>query len=164
MTVKELAAYLKLSEMMIYKLAQNGEIPASKIGSAWRFSQGEIDKWLIGQRERSSWLTGQAKTVVENFVKDLKNEFGDNLGSVIIFGSYARGEAEEGSDLDIFIALKEIDDYWKTKDQIEDIAYSNTFEKNIRIVMAPVLMTEAEYLTENTPLLLNIRKEGRRAA
>ncbi|OGQ23230.1 MAG: hypothetical protein A3I05_04110 [Deltaproteobacteria bacterium RIFCSPLOWO2_02_FULL_44_10] len=52
MTVKEIAKYLKLSEAMIYKLAQKGEIPAAKIGDAWRFSQTQIDDWLLQKSKK----------------------------------------------------------------------------------------------------------------
>lgn len=50
MTVKDVAEYLQLSMDMVYKMAQQGKIPASKIGSQWRFKREEIDKWVMSQR------------------------------------------------------------------------------------------------------------------
>ena len=46
MTLQEVAEYLQLSKDMIYRLAQNGRIPASKVGSRWRFRQERIDRWM----------------------------------------------------------------------------------------------------------------------
>ena len=46
MTVKQVADYLKLSPDLIYKLAQQGEIPASKVRSRWRFKMAKIDEWM----------------------------------------------------------------------------------------------------------------------
>ena len=46
LTVKEVAQYLKLSPDLIYKLAQQGKIPASKVGAAWRFKKEKIDQWM----------------------------------------------------------------------------------------------------------------------
>ena len=46
LTLDELAAYLKLSQSKLYRMAQEGEIPASKIGSQWRFDRQEIDEWM----------------------------------------------------------------------------------------------------------------------
>jgi excisionase family DNA binding protein len=46
LTVKEVAQYLKLSTDLIYKLAQQGKIPASKVGAAWRFKREKIDQWM----------------------------------------------------------------------------------------------------------------------
>ena len=51
MTIAEVAAYLRLSEATIYKLAQGRRIPATKIGRAWRFPKQLIDEWV---RQRAS--------------------------------------------------------------------------------------------------------------
>ena len=50
LTLDELAEYLKLSRTKLYRMAQNGEIPASKIGSQWRFDREEIDAWMKSQK------------------------------------------------------------------------------------------------------------------
>jgi len=52
MTVKDVAEYLQLSMDMIYKMAQQGKIPASKIGTQWRFKREEIDEWVLSQRPK----------------------------------------------------------------------------------------------------------------
>ena len=49
MTTKEAARYLKLHYVTLYKLAQQGRIPASKIGGSWRFSKNLLDDWLARQ-------------------------------------------------------------------------------------------------------------------
>lgn len=46
MTVKEAAQYLQLNYMTVYKLAQKGKIPVSKIGGTWRFKKEILDDWL----------------------------------------------------------------------------------------------------------------------
>ena len=46
MTLQQVAEYLQLSRDMIYRLAQSGRIPASKVGSRWRFRQERIDRWM----------------------------------------------------------------------------------------------------------------------
>ena len=51
LTLKELSGYLKSSKSTIYRLAQQGEIPCSKVGRNWRFKKERIDKWLF-QQER----------------------------------------------------------------------------------------------------------------
>ena len=44
MTVDEVAAYLKLSKITVYKLTQKGEIPGFRIGSSWRYNKDVIDE------------------------------------------------------------------------------------------------------------------------
>ena len=46
MTIEEVARYLKLKPQTIYNWAQNGKIPAAKIGKEWRFRKSLIDRWF----------------------------------------------------------------------------------------------------------------------
>jgi excisionase family DNA binding protein len=46
MTLEEVAKYLKLKPQTIYTWAQDGKIPAVKIGKEWRFKKSVIDKWF----------------------------------------------------------------------------------------------------------------------
>ena len=46
MTIKEVAAYLKLTEKTAYRLAAEGKIPGFKVGGSWRFKNGDIEKWI----------------------------------------------------------------------------------------------------------------------
>jgi excisionase family DNA binding protein len=49
MTVKDVADYLQLSKDQIYRLAQRGKMPASKVGRGWRFKREKIDQWVEAQ-------------------------------------------------------------------------------------------------------------------
>ena len=46
MTAKQLAGYLQVNELTVYKRVRLGEIPAVKVGRALRFKKDVIDKWL----------------------------------------------------------------------------------------------------------------------
>ncbi len=50
MSVKELAQYLKLAEITVYRLAEAKDLPGLKAGKQWRFDKGEIDQWLKWRR------------------------------------------------------------------------------------------------------------------
>jgi len=50
MTLQEVAKYLRVSKDSIYRLAQKGQIPASKLGNLWRFKKEEIDEWMRKKR------------------------------------------------------------------------------------------------------------------
>lgn len=49
MTIRELAAYLKMAEKTLYRLAAESAIPGFKVGGSWRFRKREIDKWIKAQ-------------------------------------------------------------------------------------------------------------------
>jgi excisionase family DNA binding protein len=46
MTVEEVAKYLKLKPQTVYKWAQEGRIPATKLGKEWRFRRRILDEWI----------------------------------------------------------------------------------------------------------------------
>ena len=50
-TVQELARYLRMKPITIYKHASKGELPAFKVGAAWRFKKSSIDKWIAEQEK-----------------------------------------------------------------------------------------------------------------
>ncbi len=49
LTIKQVAAYLKVTERTIYRLAAAKKIPAFKVGGTWRFSRADIDSWIKQQ-------------------------------------------------------------------------------------------------------------------
>lgn len=48
MTIEQAAEYLQVSRETLYKYAQSGKVPASKVGRHWRFSRTAIDAWIAG--------------------------------------------------------------------------------------------------------------------
>ena len=46
LTIDELVDYLRIPKSTLYKLAQEGKIPARKVGRHWRFRKEAIDRWL----------------------------------------------------------------------------------------------------------------------
>ena len=51
MTVEEVAGYLKMKVVTIYKHAQEGKLPAQKVGRHWRFHREAVDAWLKNQKD-----------------------------------------------------------------------------------------------------------------
>ncbi len=47
--IKQVAEYLQMNKMTVYKLAREGKIPAFKVASEWRFRKDLIDAWIMNQ-------------------------------------------------------------------------------------------------------------------
>jgi predicted nucleotidyltransferase len=76
-----------------------------------------------------------------------------------IFGSRARGDADEYSDMDVFIEVEELDK--SLKERISDIAWEVGYENDV--VISTLIFTREEI--ENSPLraspiVHNISEEG----
>ena len=50
MTLSEVATYLGLHVMTVYKLTREGRVPAAKVGGQWRFKRDILDEWLNAQK------------------------------------------------------------------------------------------------------------------
>tara|TARA_R110001583_G_scaffold74100_6_gene205491 strand:- start:1437 stop:1643 length:207 start_codon:yes stop_codon:yes gene_type:complete len=50
LTLKDVAAYLKLAEKTAYKLAAEGKLPGFKVGGSWRFKQSDIESWIEAKK------------------------------------------------------------------------------------------------------------------
>ncbi len=51
MTVHDVAEYLRLSEAKVYKMANEGRVPALRMGKTWRFKKELIDEWIRRETE-----------------------------------------------------------------------------------------------------------------
>lgn len=52
LTIKEVAAYLKLNEKTAYRLVLDGKIPGFKVGGSWRFRAQDIQNWVNKQTQK----------------------------------------------------------------------------------------------------------------
>ncbi|MDP3921640.1 MAG: helix-turn-helix domain-containing protein [Candidatus Omnitrophota bacterium] len=62
MTLQQVADYLGLHHLTIYKLVQERKIPAAKVGGSWRFKKDVLDQWIeqdMAQRGSRSGRNGR---------------------------------------------------------------------------------------------------------
>ena len=52
MTIKEVASYLGVHSITIYRLLKSSDIPAMKLGGQWRFKKEVIDAWLAAKMSK----------------------------------------------------------------------------------------------------------------
>ncbi|MBT2967103.1 methylation-associated defense system helix-turn-helix domain-containing protein MAD1 [Vibrio anguillarum] len=53
LTLKEVAAYLKLAEKTAYRLASEGKLPGFKVGGSWRFKMEDLETWINSQKMKA---------------------------------------------------------------------------------------------------------------
>ena len=63
MTLPDVARYLAMKERTIYVWAQEGRLPAFKLGVSWRFRRSEIDAWLETRRTGPKVSSGRQPLV-----------------------------------------------------------------------------------------------------
>jgi excisionase family DNA binding protein len=53
LTVRELAAYLRVHQTTVYRLLREQKLPAFRVGADWRFERAEIERWMTHEQKRS---------------------------------------------------------------------------------------------------------------
>ena len=83
--------------------------------------------------------------------------YGNRVERVVLFGSRARGDAQDDSDYDVAVFLKDLNDRWAEADKIA-IAAMNVFDETGALIHA-MPYREGAY-QERTPLMHEVRREG----
>lgn len=100
------------------------------------------------------------KEAIRVFRERLFGEYQENLVAVILFGSAARGELDEESDIDVLVVLRDYKDFWKEFRTISDIAYDISMGTDFQVLISPVLVAQEEYERSRGVFLRNIKREG----
>jgi predicted nucleotidyltransferase len=96
---------------------------------------------------------------LKQFTTELRRLLGDNLLALRLFGSRARGEGSEESDLDVLVVLRDKDRV--TCRRIVQTALDADLTHGVNL--APTIVTQAEYDRNReyqTPFYRNVEREG----
>jgi uncharacterized protein len=88
----------------------------------------------------------------------LDSTYGERLKGLFLFGSYARGEQDEESDLDILVILEQFDRYAHEVDTTSELGSELSLKYGVTI--SQVFVRELEWLHGDTPFLSNVRDEA----
>ena len=99
--------------------------------------------------------------IIQDFAKNVRKILGNSLDSVIVYGSYARGDYSELSDVDVMllVSLRE-EDIKKISDQISDLAFDFMMKYGVDISPVITNIDHFNYWVDNLPYYRNIRDEG----
>jgi predicted nucleotidyltransferase len=100
----------------------------------------------------------EIKNILKEFRRSVEKLYGQKLKSIILYGSWARGDHREESDIDLLVVLKGTITPGKEIDRMIDIITEINLKYGILISVYPV--SEKNYSTVNSPLLINVRQEG----
>jgi uncharacterized protein len=83
------------------------------------------------ENDSMAGLTAEETTWLEQYKHALAERFPGLVEEIILFGSKARGDAHEDSDIDLLVIIREGD--WRLKEEVEVLGY----ELSIRTYAAP---------------------------
>ena len=100
----------------------------------------------------------QIRKLMKELKKGLQQIYGDKLKAVYLYGSYARGDYRQGSDVDVMIILNDYRDYWKEYMRSSD--YVSDISLKYDVTVSYILIKELQWKEADKPVLRNIRRDG----
>ena len=106
-------------------------------------------------------IPSNIEKALNEFIRMVNDVLKNNLKKIILYGSYARGDYRENSDLDIMI-LTDLTDFEivRIRTQIWDIAYDIGLDNDVIISVVIKNVNDYNYWSDTLPFYMNIQKEG----
>ena len=98
------------------------------------------------------------KDIIKELKSGLEKKYGSQLKSILLFGSYARGEETEDSDIDIAVILEDFDHACTEIERTGDIV--STLSLKFDTLISLVHIKENDWLKRKTSLISNIKRDG----
>lgn len=98
------------------------------------------------------------KDILQELKERLQNRYGSKLKSILLFGSYAKGEQRVDSDIDIAIILEDFSHACAEIERTGDIVSSLSLKFDTLISVVPI--KERDWQKLKTSLILNIKRDG----
>lgn len=108
---------------------------------------------------RIDYLTLKERKVINKSILQLKEEFGNDLILIRLYGSKVRGDFDKESDIDILIVAKQ--NRLAIKKKVFDILFN--IDPYYECKISPVILSEYDYRKNRelqTPFVESIEKEG----
>ncbi|MCL5102863.1 MAG: nucleotidyltransferase domain-containing protein [Armatimonadetes bacterium] len=103
-------------------------------------------------------MSDQLREILSELKTRLTELYGERLVELILYGSQARGDAVEGSDIDVLVVLR------GEVRLSREIPYVNGVTADLSLrhetVITCAFMDDQSYRTRSGPFLRNVRREG----
>ncbi|MCB1060080.1 MAG: nucleotidyltransferase domain-containing protein [Calditrichaeota bacterium] len=103
--------------------------------------------------------TAKLKKILDELRGALSEHYGERLSKLVLFGSQARGDAEEDSDIDVLVVLnspvRPLKEIAETGDFVARISAENG------VVINTLFVSQKEYDARQEPVIINAAREGR---
>jgi predicted nucleotidyltransferase len=82
--------------------------------------------------------------IARGVARDLRRLYGDRLSGVLLFGSWARGDAHPESDIDLFVVLDRVDSVWDELRRMDPVLWRHSFDNDTVVTALPVAKGDLE--------------------
>ena len=98
------------------------------------------------------------REILKELKEGLIEIYGDRLRRLVLYGSYARKEATEDSDVDVLMILDDFREHWKEIKRTRELIAHLSLKYDTLISLLPA--RERDFLKKKQSLYLNVKREG----
>lgn len=103
-------------------------------------------------------MTDKTKEIITEAKKHLADLYGVRLKGLFLFGSYARDEADEESDVDLLIVLDDVEDYSEEIGATSELISKLALKYDLSL--SRVFASEEDWRDNHTLFFKNVREEA----
>jgi len=103
-------------------------------------------------------MNAKVQQILQEMKSGLLSLYGERLKSIYLFGSYARDEADEESDIDVLIVLDRIEKYAHEVDTCSELVSGLSLKHELSI--SCVYTSDRKWREDQTLFFLNVREEA----
>lgn len=101
------------------------------------------------------------RNIINDFILETRKVLGNSIKKIILYGSYARGDYNKSSDIDIMILIDlEDEKIEEIEERLVDIAFE--IELKTKVMISPIVRNIDTYQKRTTfhPFYINVEREG----
>jgi len=102
-------------------------------------------------------VSKSTRSILDEYHQALVDILGDELDSVVLYGSQARGHPDEGSDVDVLCIMKKQVDYGELIGRTSEVTARISLKYDV--VISRAFVCREHYESRRTPFLMNVHKE-----
>lgn len=104
----------------------------------------------------------EIREVADRFVEQVRKLLKTKLSRIILYGSYARGDFKDNSDIDLMILVRDMseNEIRNVEEKLCDIAFDIELEKTIHISAVVKDAIQFETWKDVLPFYSNVSREG----
>ena len=103
-------------------------------------------------------MNGTVQSLLTQLRSELEKVYGERLRGLYLYGSYARGEQQWDSDLDVLIVLDQINSYGAEIERTGEFVARISLEYGVSV--SKVFVSELAWCSGTGSFLANVREEG----
>ena len=103
-------------------------------------------------------MNEKIRPLLKNLREGLRELYREHVKGIYLYGSYARGEADTDSDVDVLVVLDRIDRYGAEIDRSSSLVSELSLKYGVSV--SRVFVSQEDWAGQNSPFMSNVREEA----